>query len=470
MAGFPPLPDGKFLPGMPYNCAEELFRRTAKRMNLPVTQRRLAQLTRPHKGRPACRFCGACIQSCDIGAMFNSIVSTLPVAAATGRMPLRPDSVVRAVTMAADGRARGVSYIDRQTRQDYEARGKFVIVAASTLESTCILLNCAKDGHVNSSATLGHYLMDQVSGASVTGFLPALRGNAPRNDDGKSSGTFIPNFRNLKDEHPKFIRGYCMNMSGGQTSSPGFALVMPGYGADLKESIRKNYPAVARIYMSAGEMLPRFENKVEIDPVRKDAFGIPVLKITCTFSDNERAIWQDCTDMRKEIFTAAGGEIREVGRSISTPGGLIHEVGTCRMGKDPKTNALDPYCRMHDIKNVYVFGGGPFVTTGSYHPTLTMMALTVRGCERLVREASLNQDAPSSERMAPAIKAQWFSTDSFVGPSTITRKSGSVPEKRTSTRPSEPSDCSAASIAAFTATRSASGRRSLTRKFTSFCG
>ncbi|MCC6538144.1 MAG: GMC family oxidoreductase [Bryobacterales bacterium] len=385
--GFPQLPDGKFLPGMPYNCAEEVFRRTAKRMNLPVTQRRLAQLTRPHKGRPACHFCGACIQGCDIGAMFNSIVSTLPVAEATGKMTLRPDSVVRAVTMGGDGRARGVAYIDRQTRQDYEARAKYVIVAASTLESTRILLNSAKDGLGNSSGTLGHYLMDQISGASVTGFLPMLRGNAPRNDDGKSSGAFIPNFRNLKDKHPKFIRGYCMSMSGGQTASPGFALSTPGYGAGLKETIRQNYPAVARIYMSAGEMLPRFENMVEIDPERKDAWGIPALKITCTHSDNDRAIWQDGTDMMKEIFTAAGGEIRDVGRGISTPGALIHEVGTCRMGKDPKTSVLDPFCRMHDIKNVYVFGGGPFVTTGSYHPTLTMMALTVRGCERLVREA-----------------------------------------------------------------------------------
>jgi choline dehydrogenase-like flavoprotein len=387
LEGFPQLPDGKFLPGMPYNCAEEIFRAAAKRMNLPVTQRRLAQLTRVHKGRAACHYCGACVQGCDVGAMFNSVVSTLPYAQKTGRMTLRPDSVVRAVLMGKDGKARGVSYFDRLSKQEYEAKGKYVIVAASTLESTRILLNSAPKGLGNSSGVLGHYLMDQIAGASVTGFLPQLYGNAPRNDDGKSSGAFIPNFRNLNEKHPKFIRGYCMSMSGGQTSNPGWALATPGYGASLKQTVRQRYPAYARIYMSAGEMLPRFENHVTIDREVKDAWGIPVLRISCTHSDNDRAIWADGTEMMKEIFTEAGGEIMAVGRQISTPGGLIHEVGTCRMGNDQKTSVLDSYCRMHDVKNVYVFGGGPFPTTGSYHPTLTMMALTVRGCDRLVREA-----------------------------------------------------------------------------------
>ena len=326
--GYPQLPDGKFLPGMPYNCVEQIFRGTALRMGLPATHRRLAQLTRPHKGRPACHFCGACTQGCDIGAMFNSIVSTLPSAEMTRRMTLRPESVVRAVLMGADGKARGVSYIDRLTRKDYEAKAKYIILAASTLESTRILLNSAAGGLGNSSGVLGHYLMDQVAGASVSGFLPQLQGSAPRNDDGKASGAFIANFRNLKDRHPKFIRGYCMSMSGGQTSSPGFALSTPGYGSSLKEKIRRNYPAQARIYMSAGDMLPRFENRAEVDANRKDAWGIPVLKITCTHSDNERAIWEDGTEKMKEIFTEAGGEITSVGRQISTPGGLIHEVGT----------------------------------------------------------------------------------------------------------------------------------------------
>jgi choline dehydrogenase-like flavoprotein len=385
--GYPQLPDGQFLPGMNYNCVEQIFRKTALGMGLPATHRRVAQLTVPHLGRPACHYCGSCNQGCDIGAMFNSIASTLPYADASKRMTLRPDSIVRTVMMRPDGKARGVTYIDRLTKQEYEGRAKAVVIAASSLESTRILLNSAKNGIGNSSGVLGHYVMDQVAGASVSGIFPQLRGAAPRNDDGKSSGAFIANFRNIKDKHSKFIRGYCMSMSGGQSESPSYALSKAGYGAALKQSIREDYPAMARIYMSAGDMLPRFDNFVEIDPTVKDAWGVPVLRITCTHSDNERAIWQDGTEMMQEIFTKAGGEILSVGKSISTPGGLIHEVGSCRMGADPKTSVLDPFCRMHDIKNVYVFGGGPFVTTGSYHPTLTMMALTVRGCERLVEQA-----------------------------------------------------------------------------------
>jgi choline dehydrogenase-like flavoprotein len=365
---------------------EQIFRKTALGMGLPATHRRVAQLTVPHKGRPACHYCGSCNHGCDIDAMFNSIASTLPYADAGKRMTLRPDSIVRTVLMGKDGKARGVAYIDRLTKQEYEATAKTVIIAASTLESTRILLNSSKDGLGNSSGVLGRYIMDQVAGASVSGIFPQLRGAPARNDDGKSSGAFIARFRNIKEKHPKFIRGYCMSMSGGQSESPSFALSKPGYGASLKESIRHDYPAMARIYMSAGDMLPRFENVAALDPQVVDAWGVPVLKITCTHGDNERAIWQDGTEVMKEIFTAAGGEILAVGASISTPGGLIHEVGGCRMGADPKTSVLDPFCQMHDVKNVYVFGGGPFVTTGSHHPTLTMMALTIRGCERLVSQ------------------------------------------------------------------------------------
>ncbi|MEZ5364350.1 MAG: GMC family oxidoreductase N-terminal domain-containing protein [Bryobacterales bacterium] len=216
-------------------------RKTALRMGLPATHRRIAQLSRPHKGRPACHFCGACREGCDIGAMFNSIVSTLPPADATKRMTCaRTQSC--AVLMGKDGKARGVSYIDRLTKQEYEAKAKNVIVAASTLESVRILWNSHKDGLGNSSGMLGHYIMDQVAGASVSGVFPQLRNSPPRNDDGKSSGAFIANFRNIESRHPKFIRGYCMSMSGGQSERPLYALDKKGYGAALKQSIRTIRP------------------------------------------------------------------------------------------------------------------------------------------------------------------------------------------------------------------------------------
>ena len=381
--GFPQLPDGVFLPGMPYNCAEEMFRGAARRLGLPVTHRRVAQLSRPHNGRPACHYCGACGQGCDIGAMFNSVASTLPWAEKTGRMTLRPNSIVRAVLTREGNRARGVSYIDRLTRQDYQAEARAVILAASSLESTRILLNSARGGLGNSSGLLGNYLMDQISGGGVSGFLTRLKGSPSRNDDGKASGAFVPNFRNLGQRHPKFIRGYCLSATGGCQEFPQHARTTKGYGGGFKKQVRRGYPAAARIWLSAGEMLARKENRVEIDPTRADAWGIPVLKVVCTHGENERALYADAVETMKEWFTAAGGEIVSAGGGLGVPGGLIHEVGTCRMGANAKTSVVDPFCRMHDIPNVFVFGGGPFVSSGVHHPTLTMMALTVRGCDHL---------------------------------------------------------------------------------------
>lgn len=384
--GFPQLPDGQFLPGMPYSCVEQIFLGAASRMGLPATHRRVAQLSRPHYGRPACHYCGACGQGCDIGTMFNSVVSTLPPAEKTGRLTLRPNSIVRTVLMGQNGKARGVSYFDRLTRQDYEAEGKVVVLAASSLESTRILLNSAPRGLGNSSGVLGHYLMDQISGGAVTGLPTKLKGGPPRNDDGKNSGVFVPYFRNLREKRPKFIRGYCLSATGGQTEFPQTARRTPGYAAAFKQRVRRDYPATARVWLSAGEMLARRENRVEIDPQKKDAWGIPVLKIICTHSDNERAMYADAAEVMKEWMTQAGGEILQAGGGLGVPGGLIHEVGTCRMGADPKTSVLTSFCRLYGIRNIYVFGGGSFVTSGVHHPTLTMMALTVRGCEGLVEE------------------------------------------------------------------------------------
>ncbi|MBI1353197.1 MAG: GMC family oxidoreductase [Acidobacteria bacterium] len=386
--GLPQLPDGEFLPGMPYNCAETMLRAAALRLGLPATHRRIAQLSRPLNGRPKCHFCGHCGDGCDVGAMFNSVVSTLPDAAATGKMTLRPNSIVRAVLTGKDGKAQGVSYVDRVTKQDYEARGRIIIVAASSLESTRILLNSAPDGLGNSSGVLGHYLMDQVAGSGVTGYLPQLYDGPPRNDDGKASGMFIPYFTNLdKPKGGKFLRGYCLSGTGGQSEVFGGAQAVPGYGAGFKKEVRRRYPAQARLWLSAGEMLPRYENFVALDPDLQDSWGIPALRITCEHSDNERALYAHAVETMKEVFEAAGGEIVSAGGRISTPGGLIHEVGTCRMGSDPKTSVLDPWCGMHETPNVYVFSGAPFVTSGVHHPTLTMMALTVRGCERIVEKS-----------------------------------------------------------------------------------
>jgi choline dehydrogenase-like flavoprotein len=383
-AGLPQFPDGSFLPAMPLNCAETMFKAACGKLGWTGTQRRVAQLTQMLHNRPPCHYCGNCVNGCDVGAMFSTISSTLPPALKTGNVTLLCDSVVSHVLMDGDYRARGVRYIERHTKRDVEVGARVVVLAGSSLENTRLLLNSRRDGLANSSGVLGRYVMDQISGAGVTGFLPTLKGAAIRNDDGKASGLYIPNFSNVDRPSKKFIRGYAMSASGGALEFPHFAPGLPGFGSDYKKHVKQLYPAFARVWLSGGEMLARKENFVELDPEVKDAWGIPALRINCTHSDNERAMYQDFFDRAQELFRAAGGEITEAKPRLSVPGSLIHEVGSCRMGSDSKTSVLNSFCQTHDIGNIFVFGGGCFVTTGDKHPTLTMMALTARGCDYLI--------------------------------------------------------------------------------------
>jgi glucoside 3-dehydrogenase (cytochrome c) catalytic subunit len=425
MENLPQFPDGVFLPPMPLNCAESIFTAACKGLGWRSTHRRLAQLTRPHNGRPPCHYCGNCVNGCDIGAMFNPIAVTLPPALQTKRLEIRTDSVVARIRMNKENRAQGVTYIERHTMKSVDVDANWVVLAASTLENTRLMLLSAKGGLANSSGTLGQYMMDQVGGGGVTGFLPKLKGGPSRLDDGKMAGITIPSFQNIdaKTQRKDFIRGYVMNATGGQTEYPRFAENMPGYGSAWKKSVKEHYVAQARVWIAGGEMLSRKENFVELDPEVKDKWGIPVLKIHFTHSDNDRKIIADFQEKAEELFHKAGGEImpglerggpagfpggpgspdatggiRAGGSNTpaandSTPrrarplGGSIHECGTARMSVDPKEGVLNSYCQTHDIPNLFVFGGNAFPSTGDKHPTLTMMALSARGCDWLVETA-----------------------------------------------------------------------------------
>jgi choline dehydrogenase-like flavoprotein len=424
--GLPQFPDGVFLPPMPLNCAETIFSAACRGLGWPSTHRRLAQLTRPHNGRPPCHYCGNCVNGCDVGAMFNPIAVTLPPALKTGKLEIRTDSVVARVRMNKENRAQGVTYIERDTKKSVDVDATWVILAASTLENTRLLLLSADGGLANSSGTLGQYMMDQVGGGGVNGFLPKLRGGPARLDDGKQAGITIPNFQNIdrKTQRKDFIRGYVMNATGGQTEYPQFAANLPGYGSAWKKEVKSRYVAQARVWNAGAEMLARKDNFVELDPEVKDHWGIPVLKIHFTHSDNDYKLIEDFQQRAEELFRKAGGEVmpgpatpvgfpgapgspdapppRETAsdekggrpanadRSPSSPrrrplGSSIHEVGTARMSVSPKDGVLNSYCQTHDIPNLYVFGGNAFPSTGDKHPTLTMMALTARGCDQLVK-------------------------------------------------------------------------------------
>jgi choline dehydrogenase-like flavoprotein len=420
----PQFPDGVFLPPMPLNCAETIFTAACASLGWRSTHRRLSQLTRPHNGRPPCHYCGNCVNGCDVGAMFNPIAVTLPPALATGKLDIRTDSVVASVRMNKENRAQGVTYVERFTKKAVDVDAAWVILAASTLENTRLLLLSEKGGLANSSALLGYYMMDQVGGGGVSGILPKLKGGPARLDDGKQAGITIPNFQNIdtKTQRKEFIRGYVMNATGGQTEFPQFAANVPGYGSEWKKEIKSRYVAQARIWNAGAEMLARKENFVEIDPEVKDAWGIPVLRIHFTHSDNDYKLIEDFQQKAEELFRRAGGEAMpgpvtpagfpggpgspdarppapstrsgqaggaRGGAASTTPrrrplGGSIHESGTARMSVHPKDGVLNSYCQTHDIPNLYVFGGNAFPSTGDKHPTLTMMALTARGCDNLL--------------------------------------------------------------------------------------
>lgn len=385
-ANLPQFPDGVFLPAMPLNCAESIFQAACQKIGFPATPRRVAQLTRMLHNRPPCHYCGNCVNGCDVGAMFNTVVSTLPPALKTGKVTLLCDSVVSHVLMDSENRARGIRYIERYSQKQVEIGARVVVLAGSSLENTRLLLNSQTGGLANSSGVLGQYLMDQVAGAGVTGFLPILKNAAIRNDDGKSGGLYIPNFTNIgvRNGSGKFIRGYAMSATGGAIGVPAFAPGLAGFGSDYKKRVKSLYPAYAQVWMSGGEMLARKENFVELDPQVRDKWGIPALKINCTHCENDERLYEDFFARAQDLFRAANGEIIEAQPGIATPGSLIHEVGTSRMGDDPKSSVLNPFCQTHDVKNLFVFGGGCFVSTGDKHPTLTMMALTARGCDRLI--------------------------------------------------------------------------------------
>lgn len=396
--GLPHQPDGHFLPPMNLTCGEQLLKKGSEKTGRAAIVSRVAMLTaqKPHHkkyGRSTCHYCGHCGDGCDVGAMFNSVSATLPVAAATGKLTLRPNSVVRHLIIDDNsGNAKGVAFVDRVTFQEQEAFGKIVIVAASTLESTRLLLNSKSRQHPNgignSSGVLGHYLVDHFGGIGASGVFHTLAGRDAVNEDGKAAGLFVPRFQNLNKEtkNAKFIRGYGFECSAGMGMSPSSARRLPGFGAEYKKEVNKWYTAPVNMTTRAN-MLSRFENFAEIDPDGVvDAWGIPVLKIHIQHSDNERAMAQHAAECSEEILRAAGAEVLSTGGTMTAPGRIIHELGTARMGNDPKTSVLNKWNQVHDVKNVFVTDGAAFVGACNQNPTITIMALTMRACDYIEDE------------------------------------------------------------------------------------
>jgi choline dehydrogenase-like flavoprotein len=392
----PHLPDSLFQRPTRLTSAELTLRNALKKMNRVLTPYRAGVTTdglKHNKYRSRCFGRGACSRragGCDIHAAFDSPTGLIYPAMDTGNLTLRTNSIAREILVdLKTGKARGVAFVDSESGRALEAQAKVVIVAASTLESARLLLlsksNAHPNGIGNSSGHVGHNFCEHVMGPGVTGLVKEQIGKPRTLDDGRPGGFYVPRFRNLAEKHPRFIRAYGFEGSAGTQMFPGEAHESPGFGAAYKKHVR-DY-AGAFISMGAfGEVLPRYENQVGLDPIMKDRWGIPVLRFNYKFGDNERAMCEDMAATAQEMFEEAGFEIVNIDRKVLTEGWSIHELGTARMGADRKTSVLNQFQQSHDVKNLFVVDGSSHVSASCQNPTWTIMALAWRSCDYLASE------------------------------------------------------------------------------------
>jgi choline dehydrogenase-like flavoprotein len=308
----------------------------------------------------------------------------------TGNLTLRTNATAREILVDNQtGKARGVAFVDTETGRDYEARARVVVVAASTLESARLLLLSKSSAHPsgigNSSGHVGHNFCEHVMGPGVTGLVKDRIGRPRTIDDGRPGGFYVPRFRNLSEKNPNFIRGYGFEGSAGNQMFPGDATDAPGFGAAYKKRVR-DYAGAFISMGGFGEVLARYENQIELDPVLKDRWGIPVIRFNYHFGDNEKKMCEDMANTAQEMFEAAGFELVSVNRNMLTEGWSIHELGTARMGSDRKASVLNQFQQSHDVKNLFVVDGSSHVSASCQNPTWTIMALAWRSCDHLADE------------------------------------------------------------------------------------
>ena len=386
------LPGSRYhLPAPAPRCGERLLQKAGKSIGIQIVPGRRAVLTRPHNGHAPCHYCGACGAGCDVGAFFNSSDYLLEPAFATRRLEIVNNAVVARVLTGDRGRASGVQYFDRYTGQEHSVRARVVIVAASTIDSTRIRLNSKSprypNGIGNSSDVIGRYLCEQVR-FHMYGFLPQLVGGAVRNDDGiGGEHIYMPRFNHRDGRRREYLRGYGMQFWGsGAQNNASFAKALPGFGLDLKRAVKQRYPALVALH-PYGEVLPRRDNRVTVEGTPVDRYGVPIARIEYKIGENERKMTAEMYDTAESILREAKAEILPFQRgSVDPNGSAIHEHGTCRMGADPKRSALNGFCQMHDVPNVFVVDGAAFPTSTEKNPTLTILALAWRASDYLADE------------------------------------------------------------------------------------
>jgi choline dehydrogenase-like flavoprotein len=384
--GIPQLPDGQFQPPFEMNAVEKHFKAKIEGQyhDRKVIIGRTANLTKPVKGRGQCMARDLCHRGCPFGAYFSTNASTIPAAYATGNLTVRPHSLVNKVIYDdKKQRATGVEIIDMDTHQTMVFNAKLIFVNASTVGTSFILLNSVSsrfpNGLGNDSDQLGRNLMDHHKGlsawASVEGFEDSYYfGRRPTN-------IYIPRFRNVYEKQPDFLRGYHFGGSASRGRQDGKNEI----GLALKNSLSEPGQWSVGLY-AFGECLPYADNRVTLNHSQTDKWGRPMIAIDCYFRENEHAMHEDIGKTAAEMLDRAGFKDVNLSNTISFPGNANHEMGTARMGIDPKTSVLNQYNQMHAVKNVFVTDGSCMVSSSCVNPSLTYMAFTARACNYAVSE------------------------------------------------------------------------------------
>ncbi len=390
--------DNETLPGSQYHqpapalrCGEWAMMNAGKRLGIKIVNGRRANLTRPLHGRAACHYCGDCGSGCTTGSFFNSAQHLLPDAIKTGKLQIISNAVAGRVTVdPKTGLADGVQYFHRYTKKEAHVKAKVVIVGASTVDSTRILLNSKSStyptGIGNTSGVLGKYFTEQFR-FHVQAFLPHLYWQATTHDSGiGGEHIYLPRF-NQRGKPRDYARGFGMQFwSSGCQNNASFAKNLPGFGAELKKDVLKRYPALFQVH-PYGEIPPREENRIEVDEQKLDQYGLPMMRIHLNYTDNERKMSEEMYDTVEQLLHEAKAETLNYKRNEwDHPGSPIHEHGTCRMGSDKRTSMLNGFNQMHAVKNVFVVDGSSFPSATEKNPTLTILAVAWRATDYLAEE------------------------------------------------------------------------------------
>jgi choline dehydrogenase-like flavoprotein len=381
------LPDGEFLPPLPMRCSDLIVKRACDGMGIPFIPTRKALLTKPYDHRPPCHYCGHCMEGCDVGAIFSVPAAMLPKARKTGNFQLLQNQLAREILVDDEGRARAVSLIDTVTRKEQQIKARRFAVCCATVESARLLLNSKSPRHpnglANSSDQVGRNLHGH-SNAQFISYLDELARSKPVNNDGALDHTYIPRF-NMNEKSRAYVGGFQYQNQFYGFRYPYQAQYLKGFGAGFKKQVRDLQPGFFHT-AGFGKVLARPDNRVTVDPARPDAYGIPAPVIRFRFGENDIALWKDMCRQAEEILNKAGAKL--VVNTTPTPTGFAsHEVGTVRMGANPRTSVLNAFNQCHDVRNLYVVDGSCFVTFPEKNPTLTIMALAVRAARHMTSEA-----------------------------------------------------------------------------------